>query len=200
MGQKSSQLSNKAGRSLPLQWILRGQKTTLHPNPEQPIKFQYKTKRKITEKEQLTVSSSSSSNNNNSRSVRTRTNNLSVQTLNNFNKSALNNTKVNNCSETTQCKIIIKTENVPPPTRAKSEPNLMAEKREKHRHRRKSSRSRRDSKILPQFGYEIQDIDEFLNKVRTTSYIYIYIFFNNKPKEVSTLSFQNLPHHPHVLD
>ncbi|KAF5298913.1 hypothetical protein FQR65_LT09566 [Abscondita terminalis] len=46
MGQKPSVLGGKKTKKLPILWILKGQQTTQTLNPEQPIKFQYKTKRK----------------------------------------------------------------------------------------------------------------------------------------------------------
>lgn len=50
MGQKPSHLTAKLNKTkLPLSWVLRTEARTTHnPNPEQPIKFQYKTKRKET--------------------------------------------------------------------------------------------------------------------------------------------------------
>lgn len=203
MGQKPSQLTNKASHSLSLQWISKNQKATLNPNPEQPIKFQYKTKRKIQQNEknkkgnvtdnnylikkqvnniQLTCNNNNNSTNNNNNNNNNNT--ISVRTMNEINKTkrnVLNNIKLNNCQEI-KCKII-KTENNNnnnKPSRTKSEPNLIiAERKEKYKHRhRKSARLKYDKNdedeyMMQQFGYEIQNIDDFLTNV---SNIYIIFF------------------------
>ncbi|XP_017772654.1 PREDICTED: uncharacterized protein LOC108559805, partial [Nicrophorus vespilloides] len=63
------------------------------------------------------------------------------------------------CSAEQGCRMV-KTQG-PQIARTKSEPNLaFGEKR--HRHRRKSGRSTRT--VVQKFGYEIQDIDDFLTK------------------------------------
>ncbi|KAF5271861.1 hypothetical protein FQA39_LY08001 [Lamprigera yunnana] len=53
MGQKPSVLGGRKNKKLPILWILKRQQTIQTPNPEQPIKFQYKTKRKKTPDELL---------------------------------------------------------------------------------------------------------------------------------------------------
>lgn len=92
--------------------------------------------------------------------------------INDLNKSSsrnvLNNIKVNNCKDI-KCKII-KTQNNKP-ARTKSEPNLLVvEKRDKYKHRRKSARlikyeRSEEDELVQQFGYEIQNIDDFLTNV-----------------------------------
>ncbi|KAK9886129.1 hypothetical protein WA026_014915 [Henosepilachna vigintioctopunctata] len=163
MGQKPSRMSGRFNKSkLPLLWILGKTEATHNPNPEQPIKFQYKTRRKISLKDKTVT------NNNNLKQCSTN----NIQTLNNFNKTSKRqshissnnvltksnkNTKDTNSNEV-KCQII-KTQNTP--ARTKSEPNLTQE-RIKHKHRRKSQKVRSQFSQVQQFGYEIEDIDSFL--------------------------------------
>ncbi|EFA10618.1 uncharacterized protein LOC103314375 isoform X3 [Tribolium castaneum] len=107
MGQKPSTLGGR-------QWIFRREH---HPNPEQPIKFQYKTRRKHQQE-----------------------------------RTSVGNNEV-------KCRIV-KTQNV---LRTKSEPNLSVERKERHRHRRKN-RIKENWGGGERFGYEIQDVDDFLTK------------------------------------
>lgn len=173
MGQKPSHLGGRTNKSkLPISWILRSHQTTHTPNPEQPIKFQYKTRRKNVEQQ---GKHNSEQTNNTTRSFGRITtlnnlNNISTNRCNisNNNNNNLKNNKVNDL----KCQIV-KTQNVP--IRTKSEPTLFPEKtREKHRHRRKSTRDvtkyERNEKIVQQFGYEIEDVDAFLTKVRNKLY------------------------------
>lgn len=137
MGQKPSHFALKLNKTkLPLSWVLGTEgRTTHNPNPKQPIKFQYKTKRKDTKCVEA--------------------NNKSV-VLNNLNASKSNNLNEVKCT-------IIKTQNVP--VRTKSEPSLATDRnRERHRRRKKSARLR-TGRNLQQFGYEIGDVDAFLSKV-----------------------------------
>lgn len=138
MGQKSSQFSNTKPK-LSLTWILRNQHThtTHNPNPEQPIKFQYKTRRKSVESTREKPTANDSYNN----------------------KVRLNNEVIINCSSNL-------------PVRTKSEPSLNTERvKEKHRHKKRSSRSVKQEKN--RFGYEINDVDAFLTKVSIYRYILI---------------------------
>lgn len=86
MGQKSSHFTIKLNKTkLPLSWAL---KTEHNPNPEQPIKFHYKTKRKTNgENDKTTV-------------------------LNNINA-----VKSNNLNEQVKCRIV-KTQNAPVRTKS----------------------------------------------------------------------------------
>lgn len=128
MGQKPSNLGGRlSNKQLPLTWIFRRERRTCNPNPEQPIKFQYKTRRKHSPEEKIH-------------------NNLSK-----------------NVNEV-KCRIV-KTQNV---LRTKSEPNLNVDRKDRHKHRRK--RIREDWGV-EQFGYEIQDVDDFLTKVSFLSSI-----------------------------
>lgn len=139
MGQKPSHFTVKLNKTkLPLSLVLRTEgRTTHNPNPEQPIKFQYKTKRKETKGAE---------------------NNNKTVVLNN-----LNVVKSNNLNEA-KCRIIT-TQNAP--VRTKSEPSLVADRnRERHRRKKKSARLR-SGRNLEQFGYEIGDVDAFLSKVST---------------------------------
>ncbi|XP_044754465.1 uncharacterized protein LOC123313589 [Coccinella septempunctata] len=164
MGQNSSQMGGRfKDRKLSLFWIIGRTTATQNSNPEQPIKFQYKTRRKKSNKDKTLVA------NNNTLKKYSASNNL--QTLNNFNKSDTNQS-VNNVlhksskyskdknSNEVRCQII-KTQNAP--FRTKSEPNLIQE-RERQKHRRKNLRSRSHFSDVQQFGYEIEDIDGFLTK------------------------------------
>lgn len=149
MGQKPSRLGGRTNKSkLPISWILRGHQTTHTPNPEQPIKFQYKTRSKNSEPNKVKSSNDNASN---------------FHTLNNSTNSCSVNKLKNN---EFKCQIA-KPQNVP--QRTKSEPSLVPEKT-RHRHRRKSTRDSakygKNEKIRQQFGYEIQDVDAFLTKVK----------------------------------
>ncbi|KAJ3642532.1 hypothetical protein Zmor_025300 [Zophobas morio] len=157
MGQKPSSLGGRFGSKtqLPFFWLFRRQETTCHPHPEQPIKFQYKTRRKHVSKEDKNQNRSSGNRScgdiNNIRTL----NNLKVHQSN---KTVVKNTNVNEI----KCKII-KTQNA---LRAKSEPNLNSERgRDRYKHRRKNCRlSEEWEEGIQQFGYEIQDVDDFLSK------------------------------------
>ncbi|KAK5645084.1 hypothetical protein RI129_006384 [Pyrocoelia pectoralis] len=139
MGQKSSLLGGKTNKpKLPILWILRGDHTRNRHNPEQPIKFQYKTRRKKSPNVQKHPIINTNNNNNN----------VNIST---------NNSKINDL----KCQ---KAQNAP--LRAKSEPSLVPEK-ERHRRRRKPRNigSYEKSKQIEQrFGYEIEDVDAFLTK------------------------------------
>lgn len=130
MGQKTSVLTHPSTKPrLSLTWVLRNQHTTHNPNPEQPIKFQYKTRRKSVESNREKIQPSSND---------VITNQLRLTT-----------------NEPVNCA----------PTRTKSEPSLNTERtREKHRHKKRTSRVAKVEKIT-QFGYEIHDVDAFLTKV-----------------------------------
>jgi hypothetical protein len=155
MGQKPSGLGGKA--KLPFSWVFRRQETTCNPTPEQPIRFQYKTRRKYGTQEDK--------NQNRANNIKSFNNVNNIKTINNLskahqsNKNVVKNTNVNEV----KCRIV-KTQNA---LRTKSEPNLMGERgRERHKHRRKSARIRDDwEEGVEQFGYEIQDVDDFLTKV-----------------------------------
>lgn len=137
MGQKPSHFTVKLNKTkLPLSWVLRTEgRTTHNPNPEQPIKFQYKTKRKEPKGAE---------------------NNKTV-VLNN-----LNVVKSNNLNEV-QCRII-KTQNAPVRTKSEPS-LVTDRTRERHNRRKKKSAKLRSGKNLEQFGYEIGDVDTFLSKV-----------------------------------
>ncbi|XP_045474820.1 uncharacterized protein LOC123680786 [Harmonia axyridis] len=161
MGQNSSQMGGGfKDKKLPLFWMMRRTTSTQNPNPEQPIKFQYKTRRKKASTEKTLFP-----NNNNLRKCSA---NHNFQTLNNFCRSDTNQT-VNNksnkyCKDKNSNEVkcqIIKTQNAP--LRTKSEPNLNQE-RDRQRHRRKNLKTRSHFSDVQQFGYEIKDIDSFLAK------------------------------------
>lgn len=139
-------------QQLPFSWIFSREETTCHPNPEQPIKFQYKTRRKAHQSKANNTKTCHSVNN--------------IKTINNLSAHCKSNQSNKNVNEVTKCKTNFKTDNV---IRTKSEPNLVIvghHGRERHRHRRK----RKDEweKDVEQFGYEIQDVDAFLTKVNST--------------------------------
>lgn len=163
MGQKSSHFSAKLSKTkLPLIWVLRTENN--NPKPEQPIKFQYKTKRKNTNTENQI--STDNTKRNSTKTQNAPTNIKNTNALNNLSasKNQCNNLKNTNLNEI-RCKII-KTQNAP--LRAKSEPSLATEKANgsKHRHRKKSTRVKNGKTgKLQQFGYEIEDVDAFLTKV-----------------------------------
>lgn len=157
MGQKPSHHQAPNSPKLPLSWILRNAHHHHNPNPQQPIKFQYKTKRKPAN----------------------RSNNL--QLLNNN----IYNVKNTNLTEVSKCKIV-KTQNTSVPQyekRTKSEPSLApfakSEERSRERHRHRKQQKNRsewqdlvyeeEEEDVPQFGYEIQDVEAFLAKVRGSS-------------------------------
>ncbi|KAJ8971821.1 hypothetical protein NQ317_002938 [Molorchus minor] len=152
MGQRPShQVGGGINKRLPF-FFLRGPHTARNPKPEQPIKFQYKTRRKSRDLHQEANNKGTSPNSVNS-----------PQTLNNLGKPKQSNVySVKNTNEV-KCKLV-KAQNVP--LRAKSEPSLVPERsRVKHRHRRKSTMTKSDwSEDVQQFGYEIQDVDGFLTK------------------------------------
>lgn len=137
MGQKSSHFAVRLNKTkLPLSWVLGVEgRTTRNPNPEQPIKFQYKTKRK---------------------EERSAENN-SVNALNNL------SVKSNNLNEV-KCKII-KTQNAPVRTKSEpslaTDRNRERHRRRKKSTRLKNGRNG----SVQQFGYEIGDVDAFLCKV-----------------------------------
>lgn len=159
MGQKPShQLGGGINKKLPFSLFLRGHQTTHNPNPEQPIRFQYKTRRKSRDLQDSKHSTQNAVNNN-------------IQTINNLSKQNQSNIyNVKNTNAEVKCKLV-KTQNAP--LRTKSEPNLVPERnRERHRHRRKPGRIKSDwSDDVQQFGYEIQDVDAFLTKV--SSFVYV---------------------------
>lgn len=170
MGQKPSQFPARRKSRIPLFWLLRFQKSS-NPSPEQPIRFQYKTRRKNGDQLDKETSQKTTENNCNNLSNVVKSPIRDVKTINSVNnnigcktnQNALTIIKNTNLSEV-QCKIV-KTQNSTP-LRTKSEPNLIVEKKEK-RYRRKSTRLKlENTKQLQQFGYEIEDVDEFLTKVR----------------------------------
>lgn len=152
MGQKSSHLNEKLHKSkIPLIWLLRTERTISHTSPQQPIKFQYKTKRK----------GSTKCNKENGAA-----NDRCIQ----LNNSKLNNDVLNerpNNTKDTGCRIV-KTQNAPLRTKSESCLTTLKKKSSKHRRRRKSTRMKNDNaQSIQQFGYEIQDVDDFLTKVST---------------------------------
>lgn len=159
MGQKPSHPTNTKPK-LSLTWILRNhQQTTHNPNPEQPIKFQYKTRRKSVDSNREKPSANDSYNN----------------------KVKLNNE-------------IVTVNNLNVPVRTKSEPSLNTERvREKHRHKKRSSRSVKQEKS--RFGYEINDVDAFLTKVSTSMVFsaifnrkfHLYYIFTKEEKKYTAL-------------
>lgn len=176
MGQKPSRLGgSRTNKSkLPISWILRGQQITHTPQPEQPIKFQYKTRRKSTDQSKhkyITEKYISEQSFKKSEQVKT-LNNLNCST----NKSSVvNNVKNKKVNDFNNKRSTVKIQNAP--IRTKSEPSLNLDKvREKHRYRRKSTRDvpkyKSEGPIVQQFGYEIEDVDAFLTKVR----LFIQIF------------------------
>ncbi|KAL3270113.1 hypothetical protein HHI36_009171 [Cryptolaemus montrouzieri] len=169
MGQKPSQMGGRYNKSkLPIFWTIGKKQETHNPNPDQPIKFQYKTRRKNFSKEKTQTS-----NNNNLKQCSVN----NIKTLNNLSKTdshqsnltnsnvltkSIKNSKDTNLNEVRSQ--IIKNQNVP--SRTKSEPNLVQE-RNRHRHRRKNQKVKSNFSQFQQFGYEIEDIDSFLAKVST---------------------------------
>lgn len=119
MGQKPSYFAVKLNKAkFPLRWVLRAEgRTTHNPNPEQPIKFQYKTKRKETKTAE----------------------NTKTVVLNN-----LATIKSTNCNEV-KCKII-KTQNAPVRTKSDPTLGTNRD-RERHRRRKKSSRLRKGENL-----------------------------------------------------
>ncbi|XP_074026346.1 uncharacterized protein [Leptinotarsa decemlineata] len=147
MGQRPShQAGGVINKKLPFPLFPHKSQTTHNPNPEQPIKFQYKTRRKNNIQELKCVQQGS-----------VNINNVQLNNLNKLNQSSKNTNVDASCR-------LIKTQNTP--VRTKSEPNLVPERnREKHRHRRKSTKIKNEWKDEnQQFGYEIQDVDDFLTK------------------------------------
>lgn len=189
MGQKPSK------SKIPLFWLLRFQRSR-NPNPEQPIRFQYKTRRKNIEnpdkdncnnaanviKPSRDVKSINSVNNN----INNSNNNNNINNNNN-NQSVLTIIKNTNVSEV-QCKIV-KTQNATVlPLRTKSEPDLIGDKKEK-RYRRKSARLKpEDGKQMRQFGYEIEDVNEFLTKVSASFSAYGLVLSRLKLKYSNLLT------------
>lgn len=139
-------------KKLPFSLFLRTHHTTHNPNPEQPIRFQYKTRRKSKDLQDSKHSNQNAVNNN-------------IQTINNLGKQNQSNIyNVKNTNVEVKCKLV-KTQYTP--VRTKSEPNLVPERnRDKHRHRRKVGKIKNEwNDDVQQFGYEIQDVDAFLTKV-----------------------------------
>lgn len=160
MGQKSSHITEKISKtSFPLRFVLTKQHSTQTPNPEQPIKFQYKTKRKKLTKEKTNETAQQKVTNNKFNTLNNIKNQNDVKNL----KNNSNNLKDITCR-------IIKTQNAV--TRTKSEPSLTTERiREKrHRHRKRSTKLQAD-KSMQQFGYKIEDVDAFLTKVLVVSLV-----------------------------
>uniref|UniRef100_A0A6P7G6H2 Uncharacterized protein LOC114334594 isoform X1 n=1 Tax=Diabrotica virgifera virgifera TaxID=50390 RepID=A0A6P7G6H2_DIAVI len=142
MGQKPSrQQGQSINKKLPFALFSHKNETTQNINPQQPIRFQYKTKRKNNIKDLNCI----------------KQNHVNIDNvhLNNFVKP--NQSKETNCE--VQCKLV-KTQSTP--VRTKSEPNLVPE-RTRYRNRRKKVKNDWNNET-PQFGYEIQDVDAFLNK------------------------------------
>lgn len=161
MGQKSSHISEKLSKTtFPLRFLLNKEPTTHTHNPEQPIKFQYKTKRKKLNKDKTSIKTAEQKlTNNNVKKISIN----NATTLNNIkNQSEVRNLKDSNLKDIT-CRII-KTQNAV--TRTKSEPSLTTERiRDKrHKHRKRNAKLHAD-KSMQQFGYKIEDVDAFLNKV-----------------------------------
>lgn len=157
MGQKPSSSGGNNNQLLPLSWILRrNQRTTHNPNPEQPIKFQYKTRRKNSSQDNQT---------NNNKSVNNNT--TAIQTLNNLGKQNQSYKKI--VKNTNVQDVQQQSNKQNQPFRTKSESNLSEQRaKDKHRHRRKSGRIRKQDwggVVVQKFGYEIQDVDAFLTKV-----------------------------------
>lgn len=149
MGQTPSHLGGSFYKlKLPFK-ILHRPETTRTPNPEQPIKFQYRTKRRKQNSHQIDVANN-------------------VQTLNNVNKTQISNKIKNTNLNEAKCKVI-KSQNSPERTR--SEPNLRGDRsRDKHKHRRRNSPKIKNwNDDVQQFGYDIPDIDSFLTKVSVSS-------------------------------
>lgn len=134
-----------------------------NPNPEQPIKFQYKTRRKTNEEK--------CNNSKGKEFSRIELKEFSgIKTLNNFTEQKRKNKIKNNNEGEVKCRII-KTLNAASPLRTRSEPNLISnEKKEKHRCKKKGNGKNKDSSssfdFVQKFGYEIEDVDSFLTKVK----------------------------------
>lgn len=178
MGQKSSSLSRPSTKPrLSLTWVLRTQRATQNPNPEQPIKFQYKARRRSVEstrdnkqkpqndKENKACQTNKPSQNKLQQGNIPSQNKLSQGKPSENNKSGIKSSPVDK----------LKVRNVEPPMRTKSEPSLNTG-REKHRHRKRSSRAGRPDKS--KFGYEIQDVDAFLAKVIVKNVKSLCIYLN----------------------
>ncbi|XP_018336857.1 uncharacterized protein LOC108745219 isoform X2 [Agrilus planipennis] len=153
MGQKQSGLGKKlSGIKLPIIWVLRNQRITQNPNPQEPIKFQYKTRKKPinltcrNDVDKKTV-------------ITDERNNMSVKTLGKHNcrlkESKLNNKHVADVKIPNTCR---------PPARTRSEPSLYPERREKRLYKIKKSKPLNSDlfHFRKEFGYEIEDVDDFL--------------------------------------
>lgn len=170
MGQKPSRLTNGNKIRIPLSWLLKPRRTR-NPNPEQPIKFQYKTRRKHVENPQ---NDNSTFSNNVTTNIIKKTNRdiKGIDSANNVNnditkttnRTTINIIKNTNISGESRFKIA-KTQNSAT-WRTKSEPNLLGEYQERRSRQKYQPKNKwNEEEKGKQFGYEIEDIDQFLMKV-----------------------------------
>lgn len=166
MGQKPSRLTNGNKARIPLSWLLKPRRTR-NPNPEQPIKFQYKTRRKHPQNDNSTYSNNVTTNiTKPNRDIKriSSVNNVNNDITKATNRAALNIIKNTNISGESQFKIAKKQNSAT--WRTKSEPNLLGEYQDRRSRQKYQSKNKwNEEEKTKQFGYEIEDIDEFLMKV-----------------------------------